>query len=113
MGNSVLKLQRLSALCIVLFLAMPFISPVASSIVEATHTHVCHIDEHKDDCAGTKGCCTICHNLQRAKDRLVYYGTPNKLYSLSAPSLSFFAEVLESGQVPYISLVSLKVRLNN
>ena len=107
--------KAIIAFLLVLCLTMPiFLSAAAVSII-ATHTHVCHDEEHKDVCTDVRKCCIICLNFYEAKYRFQYrhYDVVNRFsYPSSLSSEHFTAEPV-SLSATSTTLISLKVRLNN
>jgi len=107
-------IYKFVAFILILCLAAPFFSAVASAAVVVTHTHVCHEDEQKEVCTDVRECCTACPNFYDGKYRFQNsYGNVSKFsytYILSsgraATGISFACEETAT-------LVSLKVRLNN
>jgi hypothetical protein len=109
------KIQTTIALMLMLCLVMPLIFSAASAIIMATHTHVCHDEEHKEVCVDDKECCKICMSLYNAKNRITsYYGNLSNYFS-TTQKLSMSHSTTEVGFLCEDSstLVSLKVRLNN
>ena len=98
---------------LVLCLTMPFISSAVLAYAMDNHTHICHDEEHEDDCDGTRQCCTICQNLGYMKNRPAHYDAVSKFSTASAPALAILAICYDYHHIPYINLISLKVRLNN
>ena len=113
MKSHVSKIKAIVAFMLALFLAMPFVSSVASAYVMAAHTHICHDEEHRDDCDGTKECCKICQSIGSVKNRPLYYNAAGRLPATPAPALSFSVVNIELQHISSASLISLKVRLNN
>ena len=114
MQQQTYKNKSIIALILVLCLATPFMFYTTSTVVLATHTHVCY-DEEKDTCDEEKECCTICLNLYGLKYPFqnLFANTTNKSLSIHVSQKSEF----DSGScflcVNFTTLVSLKVRLNN
>ena len=108
------QIKTIVALILVLCLTMPFFSSVVAVSVMAAHTHACH-DEYKDACVNVRKCCEICINFYESKYRFQnrYCNVTDEFsytYTLSAGYLnSEFAFSCASS----MTLVSLKVRLNN
>jgi len=100
------------ALMLILCIVIPFISPSVSAYIATTHTHICHEDKHEDDCVGLKECCKICKSIDNVKNRPLYYSVANGLLTTSSPNLSILHIDYEFQHI-HISLISLKVRLNN
>jgi hypothetical protein len=106
------KIIKISAFMLVLCLTMPYISSIVYAYGRDIHVHFCHDKEH-DSCSGTKECCKICQNFINVKNLSSYDITPVRLSSAPTLTLSFFIANFEFHYIPYISLVYLKVRLNN
>jgi hypothetical protein len=109
----IFKTKAILPFMLVLCLTLSFISPVASAYVMATHVHACHNDTHKDDCIGTEICCKICLNFANVKNQPQYYSVISRLSTTALSFLSFPAVNFDFQYIPYISLISLKVRFNN
>jgi len=110
------KTKTIIAFILVLCLAIPFLSSISSSYssyIMTAHTHVCHDEEHKDDCAGTKECCQICQSIDNMKNRPGYYIAASKLPTTSMRDFSLLTINFEFQHILHISPVSLKVCLNN
>jgi len=107
------KIKAIAAFVLALILAMPFVSSVASAYIMTTHTHICHDEEHGDDCAGTKRCCEICQSIGNMKNRSLYYNAASGLSATPSPASSLLAVNLEFQHISSTDLISQKVRLNN
>ena len=114
MRTHVPGIKAVVALIIVLCIAMPFLFSIAAASIMSTHTHICHYEEYKDVCVDARECCKICTNFYEVKYRSqpLYGNVANKslytaslLINFSSESASLYANAM--------TLVSLKVRLNN
>ena len=107
--------KSIIALVLVLCFAMPVLFSIASVHMLTTHTHICHEEGYKDDCADVIACCRICMNFYNVKKRmqtLYCNGTgvmPVTPVHSSVYLISTDAFISENSATP----VSLKVRLNN
>ena len=107
------RVRLIVAFLLVLCFAMPFVAPIASYFVAYSHTHSCSVDEHKYDCDGDNGCCNICLAIYNGKSRMLYYSAlRNSSYSFVI-EISSSTDVVRHRLISSVSLVSLKVRLNN
>jgi len=106
------KIKAAMALILVLCLIMPIISSIASTYERATHTHICYDEKHENDCDGTVECCNVCYYFYDIKNQILRCNFASKL-SMPALALSLLPANSEFQYIPYISLISLKVRLNN
>ena len=108
-----LKLKAVISFMLMICVVMPFIYPIASASAMATHIHICHDEEHGDNCVGTKKCCKLCKNIYDVKSQLFYYDAENRLCTELEFVLSFSTADVEFHHLRSMSLISLKVRLNN
>ena len=109
-----IHIYKFIAFILVLCLAMPLFSPVASAAAVATHTHVCHDDEYKEICVDVRECCTACPNFYEVKYRFRnLYGNVSKFPYTFILSSGHFAPGFMFVYTKCTTLVSLKVRLNN
>jgi len=107
------KIKVAIALFLVLCLTMPFISSIVSTHKKVTHTHICHDEKHDGDCGGTAECCNICHYFYDTKSQTLRCAFASKLSATHSPILSLLPSNFGFQHMPYISLISLKVRFNN
>jgi len=105
--------KNILAIILVLCFAMPFISPIIAAYITTYHTHVCHNNEHMYDCDGTNDCCKICYGIYNVKDHTSYYGVIRKSPEALTLTLPSFADAFRHQLISSVSLVTLKVRLNN
>jgi len=107
------KIKLITTTLLVLCFVMPFISPIASALIMTYHTHSCYIDEHKYDCDGTNDCCKICQGSYNIKYRASYYFAWRKSSDIYVPVFPSLVSAFRHHIISSVSLVSLKVRLNN
>ena len=109
------KIKATVAFMLALCLSMAFLFPAASALVLANHTHVCCGEQYKDNDADVRECCIICVNHYRVKERtppLCGRATNGLPAAVEPPLLRPFAEI-SFLEIPFSTLTSLNVRLNN
>ena len=106
-------IRIVASFVLILCLTTPYITSIASAYIMATHTHVCDNDKHEEDCAGTKKCCSVCIGINSEKNNPSYFSMVNRLSTAFTPAIPALVVCFVCPNISYISLVSLKVRLDN
>ena len=118
MGHKISNTKRLSILLLALCFSAFFLLPIGYILVNTNHTHVCCTSDMPKETPLNSFpfmCCITCTNIYNAKNFITSLGIANiNMYAIILWLLALYITLkpgfLHTGS---LSLISLKVRMNN